>query len=270
MGFESESGAAALLGTIIHKVCEIYSRLSMIHHRQDSKYWNLEFLWRICYNFYAKKEPNIIGLITEKKIKTALLGMIELLSSQYSPIRDNTIFLEQYYRIPLKEKRFRMDNGEYLHITGRIDRCDEINSETLEILDYKSGNRSSWLDNSKEKMNSSDLRKKIQPRLYYLAARKLWPQYKTILCTFHYITDGGPIQCLFDDSDIEETLKMVQDRFNEIKNNNSPIRNLGWKCRFCSFHASGLCENIHREILDTSYAFVENKYVTLNVLRSKK
>ena len=100
---------------------------------------------------------------------------MELIKGPYSPIRNNTTHIELPFKLDLKENRFLLPNKDYLQITGRIDRIDEIDKNTIEITDYKSGQRSPWLGTDKTKKNSETLKKDIQAQIYYLAVKQLFP-----------------------------------------------------------------------------------------------
>lgn len=280
LGFVGESGPAALLGTIGHKVLEVLSTASIVKHDKNSKIWDPVYLWNTSFNHYYNLEPNSAEQIPEDKIRKVSRGIINLLNSEYTPIRDNTISSEAQFYIPIEEPGFELPKEfikpgrpKYFTIRGRIDRVDKIDDETVEIIDYKTGSRVCWDSKDRHKKEPSDLRNDIQPRMYHMAAKHLYPWAKNILVTFIYITDGGPIQVPFCDEDIKETKQILLKRYRAIRFNEEPQRNTGWHCNvLCDFgdKKSGVCSHVWKEVQEAGYKFVENKYITLNIRKKIK
>src|SRR5687768_754715 len=94
LGFEDISGPAALLGTMAHRVLENLSKASMVKHTKDSKIWDTNYLWEIVFNRYFNSDPAVAEQIPQDKLRKVCRGLHDLISSEYSPIRDNTIDLE--------------------------------------------------------------------------------------------------------------------------------------------------------------------------------
>ena len=270
--FSDPPGPAAILGHIGHRLFETMSLASMANVDRSHKVFDAAAMWPVWFNYYQKKNPEEAARIKNDKIKKLCKGIIALMDTPYSPVTDKTIAAEQYARIPIQEDRFIIDPNatnplyKYATVRGIIDRIDQVDKDTIEIIDYKCGQRKEFLSNNKEKIDEISLRSSIQPRIYYMAAKKLFPDIKNILVTFVYVTDGGPITALFDDDDIEETKDKIYKRFSAIKFNESPERNLSWKCRFCPHNRdkSGICDEVWEEIKDFGLEFVTNKYELLN------
>jgi hypothetical protein len=271
LGFESESGPAALLGTISHKVLEVLSQAAVVGHRKDSKIWDPSYLWDISFNHYYNSEPHIAEQITDDKLRKVCRGLHSLLDSEYTPVRDNTISAEAAFNIPLEEPAFKLPDGRYFTLRGRIDRVDKLDDETVEIVDYKSGSRMDWNSEDRHKKEPEDLHREIQPRMYHLAAKHLYPWAKNFLVTFIYFTDGGPVTVPFCEPDLVETRNILLKRFRTIKSNEDPQQNKSWKCnKLCSFGPTGICDDVWREIKQVGHEFVENKYTVLNVRKRIK
>ncbi len=267
-GIESDSGPAALLGTIAHKFAEVLSIASMQQHDHNSKIWDPQYLWKICFNHYYNKESEVASQIKKDKIKKVCDGLIVLLDSTHTPVRTNTIGVEQYFKIPMQGKHFTMPDGTQMNITGRIDRVDKLDEETIEIVDYKSGMRSDWLSSSKEKIDSEALRAKIQGRMYHLAGKTLYPWAKNILINFYYITDGGSVPTVFDDTtDIQESIRMLQNRYLTIKEDMDPRLNRSWRCKLCYYEKMGICADINKERNENGFEFVQMKYTALKAAK---
>ena len=255
-----ESGPAALLGSISHHVLEILSRASVNKHPKNSKIWDIEYLWKICFDRYAKTNPLIIDKLQPAKIRTVSKGLIDLIASEYSPVRNNTIAVEHYFKLPIK-----VDDGTY-YISGFIDRIDQRDPDTIEIIDYKTGQRTDFKSKDRSKKDSVRLSEDIQPQIYYMAAKQLYPNVKNVVVSFIYIVDGGVVTALFSDEDVPTIQGRIVNRLRDIKSCNDPQRTTGWHCNvMCSFGKSGICDNLWEEKEDLGFEFVQNKYLTLKV-----
>lgn len=240
--------------------------MSILRYRHDSRYWDIEYLWKISFDHYYRLSPEIAATIKPEKIKGCMKGLIDLVNGDYSPICDKTIMAECPFSIPLEGKEFLLPTGEQLKITGRIDRVDQLDHETLEIIDWKSGVRSNFISSKGGKTDASTLIDDIQPRLYHLAATKLWPHIKNFLITFYYLSDGGPVTVILTERDIPKTLDMLKRKFDAIRVNVDPERDYGtWKCKYiCGFYKNGICDTVWQEKKDWGIEFVKNKYTVLN------
>jgi hypothetical protein len=96
------------------------------------------------------------------------------------------------------EVAFEVDLGGF-KLKGVIDLVTKIDDETIEVIDFKSGN------NTK---SYNELKKDPQMRSYHLIAKKLWPEYKCRMMTLYYLRKLRPVTCAFDDDDDELTLKV--------------------------------------------------------------
>jgi len=268
LGFESLSGPAAHLGTMSHKVLEILSRASLNKHDIRSKIWSPEYLWNLSFNHYYNLYPLECEKIKNDKLKNVCKGLFETIAGPYSPITKKTISAEAAFNIPIVDKDLVINyNGEakYFSMRGRIDRVDKINDNTIEVIDYKSGSVGNFDSKDRAKYNEITLREEIQPRLYHLAAKHLYPWAENVMVTFIYFTDGGPITMPFCDNDITETIKRVKAKYFKIKNDINPDRNLTWKCKaMCSFFKDGTCDRVWEEKQNFPLEFITNKYIAIN------
>ncbi len=265
------SGGAALLGTISHHVLQILGMLSMLKHDKKSKYWDAEYLWKICYARYYRQNTEILNKVKKDKLKAVYQGTIELAKGIYSPITDKTIATEMPFKMELKEKRFRLPNNDYLCITGRIDRVDKLDEQTIEVFDYKSGSRAEFMSADKTKKNSEALRETIQAQMYYLAARELFPWAKNILVNFIYFCDGGSICASFSESDIPVIKNKLEQRLKDVLGNNDPQKTVTWACKtLCHYGKSGICQSVWKEKEECGFKFVELKYAFLKKNKDKK
>ncbi len=273
LGFEDESGPAATMGHIAHKVLEILSKAAVNKHDPNSKIWDVNYLWEIVFNHEFNSVPTSAEGIKDDKLLKVCKGIHELLRSDHTPIRDNTIGAEIKFRLPIENPDFLLEKGKdkYFVIRGKIDRVDKINEDTIEIVDYKTGTRTDYNSKERKKKDADKLHEEIQCRMYHYAAAKLYPWAKNILVTFIYLVDGGAIPVKFSEEDFKTTEEIVYQRFKAIKANNDPQRNITWKCKsMCSFYKDGTCDHVWQEKDELGMEFIENKYRILNNKWRKK
>jgi hypothetical protein len=112
-----------------------------------------------------------------------------------------------------------------VRIKGVIDLVTEIDKDTLEITDYKTG---------KNKKTSATIVKDPQVRIYKVVAKKLWPEYKYHLLTLDYLR-SKPISVTFSDEDDELTIKSIHRHHDDIVEtvDPTPLPYAGWLCPFC-------------------------------------
>jgi len=114
-------------------------------------------------------------------------------------------------------------------VRGVIDLVVEDDPETLEICDYKTGKSMSY---DKAAVDP-------QVRTYGAIARKLWPQYKYILVTLHYLRKY-PVTIPLSPEDDEWTIKSLQRAQKQIEENICPSRvtpsKWGFPCDWCIGH----------------------------------
>lgn len=266
LGFEDRSGPAAILGHIAHSMFETISEAVMNNVPLEDPVYDVEAQWNKWFDHYFLKDPELASQIQPAKLKKLCTGIHDLFNGEYSPIRDNTIGVEQYFREPIEKPEFKLGDS-YFTIRGLIDRVDKIDDETVEIVDYKTGQRKPFGKGfNAEPYDVFSLREEIQPRMYHYAAKRLYPWAKTVLVTFIYLIDGGPLMMPFSDDDIVETEEKIKKRFLHIKNNEDPDRNKSFICRFCNFDKSktGVCDDVWREKEEAGMQFVSNKYGVIN------
>lgn len=276
LGFRGESGPAALLGSVVHKYLEVMSNAAVKSREEGKNYWpDEEKLWDLCFNYYYRYNSSIFDSVEKGKIKKVIKGLNDMEKTEYSVYSPNTISSEAEFNIPLRfpECLIRQgDNGpEYVKATGKIDRVERLNEDTVEIIDYKTGTRSNFDSKDRKKIDSISLMQQIQPRMYHMAAKELYPWAKNFLVTFIYITDGGPVTSIFEDKDIKITNDILRDRIREVVHNHEPQRDMSWKCsRMCWFGKTGMCQQLWDEKDQTSYNFIEDKYSVLNDCKRNK
>ena len=111
-------------------------------------------------------------------------------------------------------------------LRGVIDLVVKVDGDTLEVIDFKSGN-------STKSYNAALT--DPQMRIYSMVAKILWPGYKTYVTSLYYIRKKRMVSCVFSEEDDKGTLKAVQQHWKKIKNNKDPYRpqRKFWLCDFC-------------------------------------
>jgi RecB family exonuclease len=83
--------------------------------------------------------------------------------------------------VPASEKESWAMVDDYYVVNGFIDRCDRVDAETVEIIDYKS---------NRMLFTREELTGDLQMSLYSLAAREMFPWAKRIRLSFHMLRHG--------------------------------------------------------------------------------
>ncbi len=154
------------------------------------------------------------------------------------------------------ENRFTLEVGEEnIKVNGIIDIVTQLDKDTVEIIDYKTG---SFM------MSQTECSKDPQLLIYHLAARKKYPNFKNILITIYYLKDK-PITLAFTPKDEKGTVTAIIHNWHELKNIKIPERrcdrndgtvNFDWKCK--SLCAPEVCKK-QWEIFQKEYKGILNE-----------
>lgn len=280
LGWNGPSNKAADRGTIVHKVMEILAGIQLAAQNGEDSFTdeNTEYTTSIqgsdlsdldiddivstCYYYYTKafshhdweeKDWTICKKLTHKAL--------DYREGYFDPRNQKILQPEQHFDVPLNfdwaKYEFEID-GEtitgQLRLKGTIDLIVELDSNTIEIIDYKTGRKVDWATG--EEITYHNLQKNFQLRQYHLASTILYPQYEHILSTIYYVNHNAPFTLSFGRSDIPETLEMIKTKFERIKNTKIPELTRSWKCRrFChqgtsTFEETGVVPLIQTETGD--------------------
>src|SRR5574343_989945 len=215
------------------------------------------------YEYYSSKSTFTFTEENFKHCKNWTWMALEYANRNYDPRNRKIVAPEQPFEIEIKKDwakfEYLIDDKKVkgnLAIKGTIDLITEIDEDTIEIVDWKSGQRRDWAKNKVKEYE--DLMEDKQLMLYYYAARNLFPQYKNILITIVFIRDGGPFTLDFDDSVIPKVEKNLKDTFYEVKNIKMPklldYTHQDFRCnKLCKFfkqkvNEKSFCSHIGREI----------------------
>lgn len=257
------SGKAATIGTIAHKALEWAARL-----KQRGK-TNIDPLWLLDRSWDENPHPELRRFTSRgesadyKKCKASFFKVME--DEFYNPYKLNVLDAEKWFEIEMPGPEWEVQkNGkiEQLKVRGYIDLIHEINSETIEIVDYKTGLRSSPFD--KNIMDFYGLTKKLQAKIYFMAAKMLYPQYENCLVTFYY-TQDGPTTIGLSDEELPQILNELFSIFKHIKDDSLIRRNRSWKCKLCPYEKNNTCTNIWSDLNTMGEEYVKSKYHKLNL-----
>jgi len=127
---------------------------------------------------------------------------------EYNPENKEVVDVERWFNFPIEH------GGSKVNIRGFIDLVSKIDDKTIEICDYKTGAIKYY------KECSSDM----QLRMYYLAARYLYPEYENVFVSMHYLKYKRPFVFAFGPEDEVETRQKLVNKFEEIKSDTFPRR----------------------------------------------
>ncbi len=276
LGMESKTGKAALQGSIVHRTLEWMTKLRKRGKINVDPMWLLDRAWdeqtEISPGIEIRRVTTRIdketgGLKEAADFKRCRVAMERILNDpHYNPYNLKVIDSEQWFALEIPGKIWKcMDKNGKIHqftCRGFIDLVHEINHETIEVVDWKTGNRKSFY--TQQSIDEDVLMREIQPRLYHLAAYFLYPRYKNILITFFYANEGGPITIALSHDDIVMTIAALNRFFVTVKNDTLVQRNRAWTCRMCPFDRNGMCSRIWSDMHTLGSEYIENRYSELS------
>lgn len=117
------------------------------------------------------------------------------------------------------------------------DRLDQIDEETYEVVDYKS---------IRAFIRPEDLKKKIQPRSYALAAQIRYPDAKRIWVSFDMLRHDGPVGVVFTREENADTYRYIKRAAERIiaTDEDKVEETLNEECKWCIRKVS--CETLQR------------------------
>jgi RecB family exonuclease len=208
---------AANLGTFIHTIFEKMANgeLTACDWEPFAKEGVAEL-----YNIASTKYPELNGKDLSKQVWEDVVRLVKLLTDrapQFNPLNRKIIGVE---------KAFLLDIGGGIKIKGLIDLLLEIDEETVEVHDWKTG---SWT------LSYREAQKDPQVRMYDLATRIELPQYKYVLVTLDYL-QSRPITVALTDKHADGTRRALERYWQTIRYTDTPkrIEPANWTCqRLC-------------------------------------
>ncbi len=176
----------------------------------------------------------------------------------WNPLKQNVIDAEKNFLIEIQRPGFKYTIGKetgYFSIKGIIDLVVEEPDGTLHIIDYKTGKYITDWASGKEK-NAEDFKKDLQLRMYFLAARLLYPSYEKYKFSVVYCALGENFSVEFSDKDEPVILDSIRRHFVKISKDEDPVRlkddysrkGVHWRCyRLCHYGISGICDTVYQD-----------------------
>jgi hypothetical protein len=129
-------------------------------------------------------------------------------------------------RVISVECAFDIKITENVSIKGFIDKVTEIDENTIELTDYKSG----------APFSIEACQSEYQPYFYKIAAKTLFPQYKNHIFSFHFLKNKKTITVDITNKDLKKFRKYIIEKGMEMLKltEETATHNRSWKCeRFC-------------------------------------
>jgi len=275
LGMESKAGKSALQGNIVHRALELMIKLRLRGKTHVDPMRLLEKSW----DKHIRRAPEIeIRKVTTridkdtgefkeaadyKKCRVALETI--LADKHYNPYTCNPIAGEQWFAVEMPGPEWECydqdGNRHQFAVRGYIDMVQELDEDTIEIVDWKTGARKDF--HTQEPIDEISLTREVQPRLYHLAASLMYPEHKNIVITFYYTSDGGPITISLSQDDLVETIAMLHRFFTTISKDTLVCRSRKWTCRMCNFEKTGVCNRVWSDLHTLGGEYVEDRYGNL-------
>jgi len=268
LGYQTDSGKKAEIGTTVHKVLEVFASLSKFQQDNPrrkylkinddalgevkvhvSKFLDHFFVVQIVdrsFDYYTKRSKNKFTAGDRKTCENLTWSALEYNSGQFDPRFRKIVASEPHFDILIEEDwakyEYKLPNGETvsgnLAIKGTIDLVTETENGIIEVIDWKTGRRLDWVTG--EEKTYEKLMVDPQLLLYNYAISKMFPEYDQSIMTIFYIKDGGPFSMCFDTRDEEKFLGMLKNTFSSIRDNNNPKLlsqdRSHWKCtKLCHY-----------------------------------
>ena len=205
---------------------------------------------------------------------------IEFQNQSFDPRLQNIFEAEKRFDITIQRDwanyEYELDGqiikGQ-LALKGTIDLILEIDNNTLQVVDYKTGKHIKDWGTEKTKDLDYFQNKDKQLMMYYYALKHLYPD-KDIIMTIYYIRLNKAFTVCYDDKVLKNMEIYFKSRFNSIKNTTIPKMispsQSNFKCnRLCHFYKNNwpdsnknICKFIHDKVKEKGIEYVTTNYGT--------
>jgi len=183
------------------------------------------------------------------------MKMIEMVIYDESP---NNPLNKKIIGVEDKFVMYIQDGDDMIPVVGILDIATELDADTVEIYDYKTGNFT---------QTYAECKKDPQLLIYNLSARRKMPQYKNAIITIWYLKKS-PISLSFSAKDEIGTENAIKHYWRTIRNDVSPVRrcdrrdgtvNFDYKCKYmCNPEA---CKRHHAELIKLGGIIKDNTQI---------
>lgn len=288
LGLIYPSNKAAEKGSIVHKVMEVLAVAKKNQQENNLVFLddhfgelpvkvNLDDIIDKSYDLYRKESVHNWTKADYRDCRDWTYKCLDYNNGMLDPRFLNVFSAEKKFDITLEQEwaayDYDMGNGNRLKgqlaLKGTIDLIVEHKNKSLEIIDWKTGQRKDW---AKDKVKGwEDLKKDKQLRFYHYVVSKLYPEYKDIFFTIFFIKDGGAFTLDFDESTVEESEQMIKGYFQTISTITTPKLKKRWwmgkMCPLCPYSKNKLqgsnkiiCTDINNSIKTYGITNTLNKY----------
>lgn len=254
LGWRGPSGQKADKGTIVHKVLEVLAVIKQAQQNNLSSIeddivgllqtdnYNLDEIITIIYNHYSNASSHHKWTPKDHKdCRDWVYKAINFNNGMFDPRNRDILCPEKHFDFEIKKpwSKYSFDTPEgkldgHLGLKGTIDLVTKVNSNTIEIIDWKTGKRLDWATGQEK--TQEKLEKDPQLRIYHYAISHLYPEIDHIIFSIYFINDGGPFSICFDKSSLKETEDMLRRKFEIIKATKKPKLHKTWMCsKLCHF-----------------------------------
>lgn len=253
LGLIYPSNKAAEKGSVVHKTMEVLAVAKKA--QQDGKTTfiddhfgelpikvNLDEIVDKSYDLYMKESVNKWTKADYRDCRTWTYDVLDYNNGMLDPRRLNVFAAEKKFDITMEQPwaAYDYDLGEgkrlkgQLALKGTIDLVIEHPNNTLEIIDWKTGQRKDWAKDKRKEW--PDILKDKQLRFYHYVISKLYGhKYDDIFFTIVYIKDGGAFTLPFDSETVEETEQMIKGYFQTINEITRPkLKKRWWMGKMCT------------------------------------
>lgn len=213
------SGSAADLGTACHDALEHFVALG--HYRTPDKKVLLKLYDEAYWKYFSDRDRYDDG--------------VAILSKWFDREAEH-LSTKKVLSTEVKENFVLNVAGEEVNVTFIWDRCDELPDGSIEVVDYKS-----WI----MPVQPEDMKKKIQPRLYALAAAIKYPKRDAYWVTYDQLRYDS-VGIRFTREDNIETWKYLQALYQRVLADAGITETLNPECRWCI--RKGVCGTLMRHV----------------------
>lgn len=223
-------------------------------------------MFDISYEHYSSRSKNTWKDLDRRDSYNWLWMGLDYDGGTFDPRNRTIIDTEPHFDIeidrPWAEYEYELAGSKLkgkLAIKGTVDLITKVDDGIYEIIDWKTGQRLKW--DSKENpipvKTYEDFCKDVQLMMYYYAVKQMYPDVKEIIVTIFYVRDGGPFTVCFDEETIKKIELVLQQKFNLVKNDESPaMLDPAQKCfkcqRLCHFYKNSFPNSDKNMCLQTN------------------
>ncbi len=211
----SEPGVAANFGSAVHDALKDFYR----EIKKKKQIPSFEAL-----KLYLKKNWKSSGYRDSSEEQDYYKNAEEILRQFYHSNEKNWIIpekIEEAFRIKLYN-----EEGEYVMINGRIDRIDKLPDGTFEVIDYKTGQLSPYVQKG--------MKKDLQLSLYAIATRDFMKMESTLF-SLYFLKDNQKISAERSEKTLNEAKQEIWDVIDKIKAGDFNATPGSMICQFCDY-----------------------------------